>query len=92
DLEAMVDDMIIAGLNFIKEAFKANEKVINLQVKLTSSIRVMDKELKLWTSCITDLRLMGQADEKILLVNSVFDDAKNNLSKALVFSVEWKMK
>ncbi|KAH9294923.1 hypothetical protein KI387_038511, partial [Taxus chinensis] len=92
DLEAMVDDMIIAGLNFIEEAFKANEKVINLQQKLTSSIRVMDKELKLWTSCITDLHLMGQADEKILLVNSVFDDAKNNLSKAWVFGVEWKMK
>ncbi|KAH9319953.1 hypothetical protein KI387_021722, partial [Taxus chinensis] len=26
DLETMVDDMIIACLNFIKEAFKANKK------------------------------------------------------------------
>ena len=29
-MEAMVDDMIIAGLNFIVESFKLNEKVTNL--------------------------------------------------------------
>ncbi|KAH9303132.1 hypothetical protein KI387_014715, partial [Taxus chinensis] len=52
----------------------------------------MDKELKLWSSCIVDLRLMGQTDENILLANKIFDDAKDNLSKSWVYSVEWKIK
>ncbi|KAH9297053.1 hypothetical protein KI387_028735 [Taxus chinensis] len=91
-MEAMVDDMTITGLKFIQEAFKDNEKVANLQQKLSSSIGTMDKELKLWSSCIIDLRLMGQGDEKILMANKFFDDAKNNLSGLWVFSVEWKIK
>ncbi|KAH9294887.1 hypothetical protein KI387_038475, partial [Taxus chinensis] len=35
---------------------------------------------------------MGQADENILLASKVFDDAKDNLSKSWVYSVEWKIK
>ncbi|KAH9295151.1 hypothetical protein KI387_038739, partial [Taxus chinensis] len=81
-MEAMVEDMLVAGLNFIDEAFKLHGKVNNLQQKLSSTIGVMDKELKLWSSCIVDLRLMGQTDENILLANKVFDDAKDNLSKS----------
>ncbi|KAH9320297.1 hypothetical protein KI387_022066, partial [Taxus chinensis] len=65
----MVDDMLVAGLNFIDEAFKLHGKVDNLQQNLSSTIGVMDKELKLWSSCIVDLRLMGQTDENILLEN-----------------------
>ncbi|KAH9306929.1 hypothetical protein KI387_011333, partial [Taxus chinensis] len=91
-IEAMVDDMLVAGLNFIDEAFKLHGKVDNLQQKLSSAIGVMDKELKLWSSCIVDLRLMGQTDENILLANKIFDDAKDNLSKSWVYSVEWKIK
>ncbi|KAH9309308.1 hypothetical protein KI387_037219, partial [Taxus chinensis] len=48
-VEAMVDDMTTEGLNFTEEAFKTNEKVINLQKKLTSSIKAMEKEMKVWS-------------------------------------------
>ncbi|KAH9321267.1 hypothetical protein KI387_015906, partial [Taxus chinensis] len=69
-----------------------NEKVNNLQQNLSSTIGNMDKELKLWSSCIVDLCLMGQTDENILMASQVFDDVKDNLSKSWVFSVEWKIK
>ncbi|KAH9311212.1 hypothetical protein KI387_026247, partial [Taxus chinensis] len=62
-MEAMVEDMLVAGLNFIDEAFKLHGKVNNLQQKISSTIEIIDKELKLWSSCIVDLRLMGQTDE-----------------------------
>ncbi|KAH9326433.1 hypothetical protein KI387_006611, partial [Taxus chinensis] len=51
-MEAMVDDMLVAGLNFIDEAFKLHGKVNNLQQKLSSTIGSIDKELKLWSSFI----------------------------------------
>ncbi|KAH9318840.1 hypothetical protein KI387_020609, partial [Taxus chinensis] len=66
-IEAMVDEMLIARLNFIHESFKLNEKVNNLQQKLSSTIENMDKEIKLWSSCIVDLHLMGKTDENILM-------------------------
>ncbi|KAH9327935.1 hypothetical protein KI387_000043, partial [Taxus chinensis] len=91
-MEAMVEDMLVAGLNFIDESFKLHGRVNNSQQKISSTIGVIDKELKLWSSCIVDLRLMGQTDENILLENKVFDDAKDNLSKSWVYSVEWKIK
>ncbi|KAH9288900.1 hypothetical protein KI387_033017, partial [Taxus chinensis] len=59
-IEALVDDMFVAGLNFIDEAFKLHENVSNVQLKLSSTMNIMDKELKLWRSCIVDLRLMRQ--------------------------------
>ncbi|KAH9312795.1 hypothetical protein KI387_027830, partial [Taxus chinensis] len=52
-MEAMVEDMLVAGLNFIDEDFKLHRKVNNLQQKLSSTIGVIDKELKLWSSCIS---------------------------------------
>ncbi|KAH9323052.1 hypothetical protein KI387_017691, partial [Taxus chinensis] len=91
-MEAMVDNMLVAGLNFIDEAFKLHGKVSNLQQKLSSTIGSIDKELKLWSSCIVDLRLMGQTDENILMASKVFEDTKDNLSKSWVYSVEWKIR
>ncbi|KAH9308700.1 hypothetical protein KI387_036611, partial [Taxus chinensis] len=73
-IEVVVDDMLVAGLNFIDEAFKLNEKVNNLQQKLSSTMANIDKELKLWSSCIVDLHLMGQTDENILMESKVFHD------------------
>ncbi|KAH9308413.1 hypothetical protein KI387_036324, partial [Taxus chinensis] len=69
-------------LNFINEAFKLHGKVNNLQHKLSSTIGIIDKELKLWSSCIVELRLMGQTDENILFEKKVFKDAKDNFSKS----------
>ncbi|KAH9331239.1 hypothetical protein KI387_003347, partial [Taxus chinensis] len=73
---AMVDGMLITGFNFTGEAFKLNEKVNNLQQKLSSTMGNIDKELKLWSRCIVDLHLMGQTDENILMASKAFDDAK----------------
>ncbi|KAH9298156.1 hypothetical protein KI387_029838, partial [Taxus chinensis] len=84
-MEAMVDDILVAGLNFIDEDFKLHGKVSNLQQKLSSTIGSIDKELKLWGSCIVYLRLMGQTDENILLASKVFEDTKDNLSKSWVY-------
>ncbi|KAH9329218.1 hypothetical protein KI387_001326, partial [Taxus chinensis] len=39
-----------------------------------------------------DLHLMSRTDEQILLASKVFDEAKSNLSRPWVFSVEWKIK
>ncbi|KAH9291257.1 hypothetical protein KI387_043552, partial [Taxus chinensis] len=68
-MEAMVDELIITGFNFIEEAFKAYEKIAKIQLKFTTTLSGLDRELKLWSECIQDLRLMSETDVQILLEN-----------------------
>ncbi|KAH9314657.1 hypothetical protein KI387_023284, partial [Taxus chinensis] len=46
-IESLVDDMTVSGFNFIEEAFKSHEKVSKLQLKFSTTLSGLEKELKL---------------------------------------------
>lgn len=92
EMEDMLDDLIVIGLNFIEEDFKAYEKIAKVQVKLSTTVNGLDRDLKLWSECIQDLKLMSETDVQVLLANKVFDDVKKNFSRQWVYSIEWKIK
>ncbi|KAH9294671.1 hypothetical protein KI387_038259, partial [Taxus chinensis] len=70
----------------------AYDQITGLQLKLTTTLSSLTRELKMWTECIQDIRLMSETNMQVLLANKVFDDPKNNLTKQWVFNIDWKMK
>ncbi|KAH9294384.1 hypothetical protein KI387_040409, partial [Taxus chinensis] len=68
------------------------DNIIAAQKHVSSRIESIEKETKIWVDVIQDLRIMALTDEKILLSEKIFDDAKNNMSRTWSFSVEWRMK